>query len=244
MHLNLPERQLANELAYLVADKIWRALGREAVDGEVWDNGQSNYEAGCWALRLVGVYQQGKQYTCHKVVVPLDGVRQHMASLEDVSKDALDELLSAFIENYISYEGTLSGGRRSFLVNKNLARAADLLVANGFAEKRKDKYKWTEKIGPIMKHWYIWDENGECRAEREQKLREEGAAKMAETLPWVGRRIVVAALKNHDQMTAAAILHNHWDGEQWIVFPTTKNNSSAHKRVDIRTLKLLIQELE
>ena len=114
MHLNLPERQLANELAYLVADKIWRALGREAVDGEVWDNGQSNYEAGCWALRLVGVYQQGKQYTCHKVVVPLDGVRQHMASLEDVSKDALDELLSAFIENYISYEGTLSGGRRSF----------------------------------------------------------------------------------------------------------------------------------
>jgi hypothetical protein len=243
-HLNLPERQLANELAYLVADKMWRDLGDEATDGEVYNIGQSNYEAGCYALNLVGVYQQGKHYTVHKVVVPLDGVRQHMASLVEVSKDALDELLSAIIENYVSYEGTLSGGRRSFLINKSLARAADLLVANGFAEKQEDKFRWTEKIGPIMKRWYIWDENGECRAEREQELREENAAKMAEILPWVVRRKAVAALNKRDHLTAMRILSNHWDGEQWTSFPFTRKKSGGHNAIDLRTLKLLIQKLD
>jgi len=243
-HLNLPERQLANELAYLVADKMWRDLGDAAIDGEVWNIGQSNYEAGCYALNLVGVYQQGKQNTVHKVVVPLDGVRQHMASLAEVSKDALNELLSAFIGNYVSFEGSLSGGRHSFLVNKNLARVADLLVANGFAEKQKDKFKWTEKIGPIMKRWYIWDEDGECRVECEQELREENAAKMVETLPWVVRRKAVAALKQREHLTAMRILSNHWDGEKWTSFPFLGKKSGRHNQLDLRTMKLLIRKLD
>ena len=95
--LNLPECELANELAYLVADKMWQDLSNDITDGEVHNIGQSNYEAGCHALNLVGVYQQGKHYTFHKVAVPVDGVRQHMAGLEFVSKEALNELLSAFI---------------------------------------------------------------------------------------------------------------------------------------------------
>lgn len=243
-YLNLPERQLATELAYLVADKMWRDLGGEATDGEVHNIGQSNYEAGCYALNLVGVYQQGKHYTVHKVVVPLDGVRQHMSSLVEVSKDALNELLSAFIENYVSYDGTLSGGRRPFLVNKNLSRVAGLLVANGFAEKQEDKFRWTEKIGPIMKRWYIWDENGECRAEREQELREENAAKMAETLPWFVRRKAVAALRKRDHLTAIRILSNHWDGEQWTSFLFLGRKSGGHNQVDLRTLQLLIGKLD
>ena len=182
-HLNLPERELANELAYLVADKMWRDLGDDMTDGEVWDIGQSNYEAGCCALNLVGVYQRGKRHTLHKVVVPLDGVRQHMASLEIVSREALNELLSAFIENYISYDGTLSGGRDGFPVHRTLAKAANLLVANGFAEKHQDEFKWTEKISPTMMRWHIWNENGECRLKLEQSLHNKTAANMAETPP-------------------------------------------------------------
>lgn len=243
-HLNLPERELTNELAYLVADKMWRDLGDEVTDGEVYNFGQSNYEAGCFALNLVGVYQQGKHYTVHKVVVPLDGVRQHMASLESVSREALNELLSAFIENYVSYEGTLSGGRSGFLVHKGLARVALLLVANGFLEKNQNEFKWTEKIGPVMKRWYIWDENGECRAEREQLLREETAMKMAETLPWIVRRRVNAAMKNREHLTAMRILYSHWDGEQWLSFPSMGKKSQTDNRVDLRTLKLLIRKLE
>lgn len=243
-HLNLPERELTNELAYLVADKMWRDLGDDITDGEVYNIGQSNYEAGCFALNLVGVYQQGKHYTVHKIVVPLDGVRQHMASLESVSKEALDKLLSAFIENYVSYDGTLSGGRSSFLVHKSLARVADLLVANGFLEKHQDEFKWTEKIGPVMKRWYIWDEYGECRAEREQLLREETATKMAETLPWIVRRRVNAAMKNREHLTAMRILSSHWDGEQWLSFPFMGKKPQADNRVDLRTLKLLIRKLE
>jgi len=243
-HINLPERELANELAYLVADKMWRDLGNNVADGKVYNIGQSNYEAGCLALNHVGVYLQGEHYTVHKIVVPLDGVRQHMASLASVSREALNELLSAFIENYVTYDGTLSGGRRSFLVQKNLTRAANLLVANGFLEKHQDEFKWTEKIGPVMKRWYIWDENGECPAEREQLLREETAAKMAETLPWIVRRRVNAAMKNGEYLTAMRILSSHWDGEQWLNFPTMSKKSQVQNRLDLRTLKLLIRKFE
>lgn len=223
---------------------MWRDLGDSLIDGEVHNIAQSNYEAGCFALNLVGVYQQGKHYTLHKIVVPLDGVRQHMTSLESVSREALNELLSAFVENYVSYEGTLSGGRSSFLVPKSLARVADLLVANGFLEKHQDAFKWTEKIGPVMKRWYIWDEDGECRAEREQLLREETATKMAETLPWIVRRKVNAAMKNRDHLKAMRILSSHWDGERWLSFPYMNRNPQARNRVDLRTLKLLIRKFE
>lgn len=246
-HLTLPERQLANELAYLVADKMWRDLGQDITDGEVYNIGQSNYEAGCHALNLVDVYQQGKHYTQHKVVVPVGDVHQHMANLEFVSRAALNELLSAFIENYISYDGTLSGGRHGFPVHQNLVKVANLLVTNGFAEKHQDGIKWTEKISPIMKRWYIWDENGECRAEREAILHTETAANMAETLPWVVRRKVNAALKNRKYLTAMNILSNHWDGEQWLSFPfisKAKSKSGEDNRIDLRVLKLLVQKLE
>lgn len=242
--LNLPERELANELAYLVADKMWRDLGESITDGEVYNIGQSNYEAGCFALNLVGIYQQGEHYTVHKVVVPLEGIRQHMTSLESVSREALNELLSAFIENYITYDGTLSGGRCSFLVHKSLARVADLLVANGFLEKHQDKFKWTDKIGPVMKRWYIWDEDGQCREEREQLLREETATKMADTMPWIVRRKVNAAMKSREYLTAMRILSSHWDGEQWLSFPSMRKKTQTHNRIDLRTLKLLVWKLE
>lgn len=244
--LNLPERQLANELANLVADKMWRDLSHDITDGEIYDIGQSNYEAGCWALNSVGVYQRGKHNNLHKVVVPVDGVHQHMADLEFVFRDAFNELLSAFIENYVSY-GTLSGGRRPFTVNQNLAKVTDLLVTNGFAQEHQDGVIWTEKIGPIMERWYIWDENGECRAELEQILCEETAANMAEALPWMVRRKVDAALKTRNYVTAMNIISKHWNGEKWLSFPSIGKMSSkpaATNRIDLRVIKLLLRKLE
>jgi hypothetical protein len=74
--LNLPKRQLENELAYLVAEKMWRDLNHDITNGEVHNSGQSNYESGCHALILIGLYQQGKHYTLHKVIVPVGGMRQ------------------------------------------------------------------------------------------------------------------------------------------------------------------------
>ena len=242
--LNQPERELADELAYLVADKMWRDLGADTIAGEVHNLAQSNYEAGCRALNLVGVYQKGKHHTQYKVVIPAGGVHQHMASLKTVSREALNELLSAFVENYVSYDATLSSGRRCFPVHPNLTRAADLLAANGFAEKQQDEFKWTEKIGPTMKRCYIWDENGECRAEREQILRDKTAANMAETLPWFVRRKVDAALKKHRDLTALKILSKHWNGEKWLIFPFFREKPGASSQVDIRLLKLLIQKLK
>lgn len=245
--LNLPERQLANELAYLVADKMWRDLGHDLIDGEVYNIGQSNYESGCYALNLVDVYQQGKNYTLHKVIVPMNKVNEHMANLEIVSRTAFNELLSAFIENYISYDGTLSGARGSFAVPQRLMKVATLLVSTGFAEKQQDEFLWTEKIGPIMKRWYIWDENGECRVEREQTLFEESAANMVEKIPWIVRRKIDAALKTRNYLTAMNIISKHWDGEQWLSFPSiSKMNAkpAPSSRIDLRIFKLLLRKLK
>ncbi len=242
--LTLPERALANELACLVADKMWRDLGVDTIAGEVHNLAQSNYEAGCHALTLVGVYKKGKHFTLFKVVVPVDGVRQHMESLETVSREALNELLSAFVENYVSHDGSLSSGRRCFPVHPNLTRAANLLAANGFAEKQQDEFKWTEKIAPIMKRCYIWNENGECWAEREQVLRDETAANMAETMPWFVRRKVDAALKKQKHLSAIKILSKHWNGEKWLMFPIFGRKYWKYNQVDIRLMKSIIQKLK
>lgn len=245
--INFPERQLANELAYLVADKMWRDLGDDVTDGEVYNIGQSNYEAGCYALNLVGVYKQGKHYTLHKVVVPVADVRRHMRTLEIVSRQAFNELLSAFVENYVSYDGTLSGGRRSFSVHENLSKVANLLVTNGYAEKRQDGFIWTDKIGSVMKRWCIWDKDGKCREERERDAREEAATNMADTLPGVVRRKINTALKTRNHATVMDIISKHWDGVQWLTFPSvtkTRNSSASANRIDFRLLKLFIQKIE
>lgn len=241
--LSLPERQLANELAYWVAAKMWHDLGEYITDGEVYDIGQSEYEGGCDVLKLVGVYQQGKHNNLYKVVVPLDSVQRHMASLAIISRETLNKLLYSFIKNYVSYDGALSGGRQSFTVHQNLSKVANLLVTNGFAEKHQDGFEWSEKIDPIINRLHMWDEDGELWAE--EISREETSASMAETLPWLVRRKVDAALKTRNYDAAMNILSNHWDGEQWLRFRfISKAKPGVDNRIDLRVLRLLVRKLE
>jgi hypothetical protein len=87
-------------------------------------------------------------------------------------------------------------------------------VNSGFTEKHQDEFKWADKISPIMKRWYIRDDNGECRAESEEILQENTAASMVEILPRLIRRKVDAALKTRNYVAAMNILTIHWGGQK------------------------------
>lgn len=244
--INLPERQLAEELAVLVAEQMWDALGNNLVDGEIYNIGQSNFEEGCHALNLVGIYKVAQHYTRHKVIVPLDHVSEHMKGLNAVSRDALDALLSSFIENAISYRGELSGTRNVFSVPKKLQKAANLLAHCGYMEKLADGFLWTEKISSIMQHWYIWDESGACRLEQEEILLKEQAKHLATSLPLTVRRKVIRALKAGHPENALIEIGRHWDGNEWKQFPIMGRRPDIRKvgkPLDLRAIKFLFELL-
>ena len=96
-----------------------------------------------------------------------------------------------------------------------------------------------------MKRWYIWDDNGECRAEGEEILQENTATSMVEILPRLIRRKVDAALKTRNYVAAMNILTIHWGGQKWLSFHSiSKAKPGIHNRIDLRLLKLLVRKLE
>lgn len=157
--LDAQERQLAEELAYLVACRMQSHL--EILDGKVYNFGTSNYEAACTALNLVSVYETFGHYTVYSVVVPTEKVRQHMKTLPSISRQALEELIYAFLINYCDFnqprlEPTLGG----FFVPEALLRAVKLLANCGYAHQSCDQYVWDKKIYPYLHRCYFFDEDG------------------------------------------------------------------------------------
>ena len=225
---------------------MWDDLGHDLVDGEIYNIGQSNYEEGCYALNLVGIYKQASHYTRHYVVVMPDRVPEHMQSLEVVSRDAFDALLSAFIENYISYDGGLTGSRKPFPISKKLQKPMRLLVMCGYVEKKTDCYCWTEKIGPIMRRWHIWDESGVNLEEQDERRFREAAERLAASVPPLIRRRLIKAMVSRDLVTAFEIVRSHLDGDKWHDLPVlVKPDAAANdaELIKIQTLKKFLQIL-
>lgn len=215
--LNLPERLLANELAKLLAEKMDVDLQR--VDGEVYNIGQSNYECACYALNLVGIYQQAGHYTRHRIMVPAELVAQHMMNLEGVSRKAFDALLSAFVENYIGYDGRLTAYRRDFRVQKKFLNALNLLAKSGYAEQAEGSFRWTEKIAPPMRRWHYWDENNVCKAEQVDILETAIAVQLEQSIPPRIRQKLISAIRSRDPRKEHLILQRHLNGMEWREFP-------------------------
>ncbi|MVO17115.1 hypothetical protein [Parasedimentitalea huanghaiensis] len=240
--LNLPERLLANELAELVAKKMDIELDR--VDGEIYNIGQSNYECGCLALNLVGVYRQAQHYTRHQIVVPVERVAQHMSGADVVSRKAFDTLLSAFIENYITYGGGLSGYRSVVTVPSSLLKALKLLVKCGYSEQVEGGFRWTEKIAPTMQRWYIWDKNGICKEEQVDRREIATAAQLEKTIPSSVRRKLVTAMRSGDPRAPYRVLQKHLDGTEWRQLslfrkqPVQKKSEEVNFRTINRFLRL------
>ena len=240
IELTETERQLANELAFLVSKKMWEDLSHSLYDGKLHDLAQSNYEVGCSSLLSVGVYKGAEHPTLHEVIVPVERVLEHMQSLEEVERESFDELLSGFIENYISYGGGLAGHRRAFQVPIDLEKVADLLVLCGYADREGMEIRWTEKISPIMVRWYIWDADGNCLAERWQLEREEAARKFVDELPTSLQRRLKKTLRTKGELSAVEDLQRHWNGQRWTYFPRFRKTGISSKhlpRGGIATIK-------
>lgn len=227
--LNLPERLLAIELATPLARKLDDDLDR--VDGEIYNIGQSNYECACYALDLVGVYQQAQHYTRHKVTVPVERVEEHMAELKAISREAFDTLLSAFIVNFIHYgSGELTGYRSVFPVPKHFVKALKLLVSCGYAEQSDIGFRWTDKIAPTMRRWHIWDDSGVCKQEQ-IALREDAiVAKLENTIPTSARSKLLAAMRTDDSQKPYNVLQAHLNGDQWLQLPLSSTGNTQIER--------------
>lgn len=221
---------MANELAYQVAEEMWFARGQEG-NGEIYNMGQSNYEAGCRALNLVGIYKQGINHTLYEIIVSVDDVQAHMAGLDAVSRTALDALLSAFVENYITYGSGLSGTRSRFRVPKNLEKSLNLLVSCGYAEKLGGGFRWTDKIAPIMRRWHIWDEDGNSREDQINSHEIAVVDRLDTTMPASVRRKLRHAMLFNDPSKVYDVLKVHLHGETWWELPMQRPHANNAGRV-------------
>lgn len=240
---SLPERKLAEEIAGLIAEGLWDDLGPPDADGTVYNIGMSNYEAACQALNLVNVYQQREHYTVHHVVVSVEAVRTHVAALEAVSKKALDELLSAFIANFIGHWGTLSGTRQKFAPPDNLSKVLILLAKCGYAKQVGEDYQWSDKIGPLMQRWYIWTEADVSSFDIAQTEYDAQSKAMAATMPETVKRKVRAKLAAGSSLRAISVIKKHWDGERWLTFPKRAQEGKSTSDLDMGTAKALLEIL-
>jgi len=241
--LTLPEIEFAKEASVLIAEKMWRALAPLSDGSEIYDIGQSNFEEGCSALRDVGVYGKGSFNNGHEVLVPVDRVREHVESLESISKATFDELLSAFIVNFIDY-GDLSGTRGAFAPPDDLLTAMKLLEHCGYAASAFDGYRWLEKISPVMRNWYIWDDDDECDAEKRQLALRSQAEELAASMPWVVRQRILSKMRTDSVIDGVAEMYKYWSGTEWHYFPRADwafSNRSRDGHVDLQVMRAVGQ---
>lgn len=192
--LTLPERQLANEMAVLLTGYMWECLGKELYEGHVHNGGQSNFESGCRALNLVGIYQQGKQYTVHLPLVSVAEARGHMEALAEVDRDAFEYLLRAAVSNFVGFSGALSSTRLPFEVPPDMQVLAGLLAQNGYATWDGVHLQWTNKPAPQMWDAYLWDEDCSSFSDRLNAAVKANAQQLAKSLPEKVRHEVIELL--------------------------------------------------
>ena len=232
----LPERQLAAEIAGLLAEGLGRDLGPPDDKGEIYNIGMSNYEAACRALNLVDVYRQGEHYTVHQVLVPAAGVRSHVAAL-----NSLAELLSAFVANFIGHWGEISGTRGTFAAPTGTTKVMSLLAKCDYATLMNDTYQWTDKMSIFMQQWYIWSEADISHVDRNEKKSDI----MAATMPEIVKKKVMAELASGSVLRAISVINKHWDGERWFELPhQTQGEGNSNSGRDLATAKALLQKLE
>ncbi len=213
--LTLPERQLANEMAVLLAAFMWDRLGGELMDGQIYNIGQSNFEWGCDALNRVGVYKQGKHYTLHHPIVAVSDVRAHMEALEEVDRAAFESLLTALLDNFIDYGSGLSASRQPFDIPVDLHRLAKLLDQCGYATWDGKELQWTDKPAPQMQLRYLWEEDGTCSADLEAQAIEAEAQALIDRMPDVLRRKLRKAHAVGGDFRAIEVMQRHWTGTGW-----------------------------
>jgi hypothetical protein len=156
--IHATERALAEDIAHRLAEKLWLDLADTPDQKQVHNMGQSNYEIACKALNLVGVYRQLDHYTNHSVLVPAAQVPAHMKALKNVSQDAFDALVSAFVANFLSHEMIFPTERTPFDTHPTLAGTAHLLAGCGYLAEENGRFQWTDKIAPLMHHWLVWSD--------------------------------------------------------------------------------------
>lgn len=154
------ERKLANELACLISQKLWKELEHCMVEGDIYNLGMSNYEDGCYALQAAGIYKQIQGNVRFQILVPVEDVAMHMELTKELDRNTFDLLLEAFVSNFVLHKDLFASHRNTFSVAREHENAAELFVLNGYAEFYNSGIHWTDKIAETMIECSVWNEDG------------------------------------------------------------------------------------
>lgn len=95
------------------------------------------------------------------------------------------------------------------------------LAHHGYAERNGEMFRWTEAIGPAMRAWYLWTDDGQPLADAETaRLDEESRLAWSSMPDTLKRAIKLNRISFNDLVKALAL---GWRDGQWRAYTTDEH---------------------
>lgn len=126
------------------------------------------------------------------------------------SLPSLSDVTGAFLGVMGEFGSEISVQREAFVVQPRLGRAFKLLVKCGYAQTVGDKVRWTDRIEPLMRTIYAWNDGGETY----EDLYHAEVDEMWRTMP---QRFHNAFFSGGpvDVLSLAAVISRFWYDDKW-----------------------------
>lgn len=175
----LPQRHLVTELAVGIARRLHAILTTQGAPepGYLHHYYTTHFENGCDVLWRLGVAvaayssEPGRKELAYGTVTnekvwppyfrPFDAkaIRTALAGVVPAAAPPLQEVIEVYISLACDYGptgSTLSARREPVTPQPEYTREVEALIRFGYAEKRGDAVRWTEKIAPAMRYALLW----------------------------------------------------------------------------------------
>ena len=198
---------------------------RAVAGSRFWGHFLNSFESACMLLFRLGVAQpidsEGSPVTDDKhrllyagsFMLTVDASKIAAVVTERVSSDLIEscsfeEVLTTWLE-CAGHFGAISSGRERFDADPDVQDLMQALAHAGYATWRGKQFLWTDKIVPMMRSAFFWDESGRSADEVERLQTEAELRNAARSIP---EDVRLAVVRGDVRAVQEALLHRWYDG--------------------------------
>tara|TARA_R110000868_G_scaffold409282_1_gene694493 strand:+ start:2087 stop:2833 length:747 start_codon:yes stop_codon:yes gene_type:complete len=210
------EGRLCGHLAAALANHLVKAEGSEgpARKGDsFWHSAMTDFEFTHAALEAIGVFPPEKRpdgRTVNAFIVDAEQMPDFLATHDVI--DRVSEILEAFVRVACGYGGLPDRGNR-FDCPENWKVAMKYLSLAGYAEQSGSRFRWTEKVKPMMVAANLWDEKGQALDELTETAFKADVERAWQTMPDTLREAIRSS--NIGFIELVKVLALSWKDGRW-----------------------------
>jgi hypothetical protein len=206
------EGRLSGHLAAALANHLV-TVGPARRGDTFWHSAMTDFEFAYAALEAIGVFPLQKRpdgQFVNAFIVDAEEMPDFLAT-HDVS-DRVSEILEAFVRVACGYGGLPDRGNW-FDCPENWEVAMKYLSLAGYAEQSGSRFRWTEKIKPMMVAGSLWDEKGQSLDELAEIEFEDDVERAWQTMPDTLRESIRSS--NIGFIELVKVLALSWKDGRW-----------------------------